>query len=97
MDDILVIGSHEAGISALKQYLDDLFTIIDLGHAKYFLGLEISRTDQGTYLNKKNTFWISCNMPASRAVRQYLHPSHQISSSMLRKGRLLLIKNAIGD
>lgn len=53
VDDVLVTGSHEPDISALKQYLDDLFTIKDLGQAKYFLSLEIARTDQGTYLNQR--------------------------------------------
>ncbi|KAL0368159.1 UNVERIFIED_CONTAM: Retrovirus-related Pol polyprotein from transposon RE2 [Sesamum calycinum] len=34
-------------ISEIKQYLDALFTIKDLGYAKYFLGLEIARSTKG--------------------------------------------------
>ncbi|KAK4410398.1 Retrovirus-related Pol polyprotein from transposon RE2 [Sesamum angolense] len=37
---------------AVKTYLDDLFTIKDLGHAKYFLGLELARSSHGTYVTQ---------------------------------------------
>ncbi|KAK4395703.1 Copia protein, partial [Sesamum angolense] len=38
----------------VKQYLDDLFTIKNLGHAKYFLGLELARSSHGTYVSQRN-------------------------------------------
>ncbi|KAL0397599.1 UNVERIFIED_CONTAM: Retrovirus-related Pol polyprotein from transposon RE2 [Sesamum calycinum] len=44
VDDILVMAPTEDLISEIKQYLDALFTIKDLGYAKYFLGLEIARS-----------------------------------------------------
>ncbi|KAL0406186.1 UNVERIFIED_CONTAM: Retrovirus-related Pol polyprotein from transposon RE2 [Sesamum latifolium] len=47
VDDILVVDSSLNMISEVKQYLDHLFTIKDLGVAKYFLGLEIARSAQG--------------------------------------------------
>ncbi|KAK6159074.1 hypothetical protein DH2020_006388 [Rehmannia glutinosa] len=53
VDDVLITGSSGSDIAALKQHLDKLFTIKDLGTAKYFLGLEIARTDQGTFLNQR--------------------------------------------
>ncbi|KAL0305206.1 UNVERIFIED_CONTAM: Retrovirus-related Pol polyprotein from transposon RE2 [Sesamum angustifolium] len=34
-------------------YLDDLFTIKDLGHAKFFLGLELARSTHGTFITQK--------------------------------------------
>lgn len=52
VDDVLVTGSYEQDIIDLKQYLDAIFTIKDLGYAKYFLGLEIAKNEQGTYLNQ---------------------------------------------
>lgn len=45
MDDVIITGSYIALIEKLKQYLDDLFTIKDLGYAKYSLGVEIARND----------------------------------------------------
>ncbi|KAK6119428.1 hypothetical protein DH2020_046828 [Rehmannia glutinosa] len=53
VDDVLVTGSNLADIDALKSNLHKLFTIKDLGHAKYFLGLEIARSSSGTYLNQR--------------------------------------------
>ncbi|KAL0399852.1 UNVERIFIED_CONTAM: Retrovirus-related Pol polyprotein from transposon RE1 [Sesamum radiatum] len=39
-------------ISEVKHYLDRLFTIKDLGVAKYFLGLEIARSLQGLVITQ---------------------------------------------
>ncbi|KAL0411792.1 UNVERIFIED_CONTAM: Retrovirus-related Pol polyprotein from transposon RE1 [Sesamum latifolium] len=47
VDDILIAGASEILIQEVKHYLHSLFTIKDLGIAKYFLGLEIARSPQG--------------------------------------------------
>ncbi|KAL2252609.1 UNVERIFIED_CONTAM: Retrovirus-related Pol polyprotein from transposon RE1 [Sesamum indicum] len=39
-------------ISEIKYYLDTLFTIKDLGQARFFLGLEIARTTEGISLTQ---------------------------------------------
>ncbi|KAL0458067.1 UNVERIFIED_CONTAM: Retrovirus-related Pol polyprotein from transposon RE1 [Sesamum latifolium] len=44
VDDILIMGPNEDLIVAVKQHLDILFTIKDLGYVKCFLGLEMSRS-----------------------------------------------------
>ncbi|KAK4393104.1 Retrovirus-related Pol polyprotein from transposon RE1 [Sesamum angolense] len=41
-DDILLTGSSTTDIDVVKTYLDRLFTIKDLGPAKYFLGLQLA-------------------------------------------------------
>ncbi|KAL0421061.1 UNVERIFIED_CONTAM: Retrovirus-related Pol polyprotein from transposon RE1 [Sesamum latifolium] len=46
-DDIRIAGSSEQLITEVKNYLDKLFTVKDLGVAKYFLGLEIARCAAG--------------------------------------------------
>ncbi|KAK6119598.1 hypothetical protein DH2020_046661 [Rehmannia glutinosa] len=53
VDDVLLSGSHEEDIAALKLYLDQFFTIKDLGFAKYFLGIELARGSHGLYLNQR--------------------------------------------
>ncbi|KAK6117908.1 hypothetical protein DH2020_048345 [Rehmannia glutinosa] len=53
VDDVLISGSDEGGIAAVKSYLDRLFTIKDLGYAKYFLGIELARGDKGLFLNQR--------------------------------------------
>ncbi|KAL0342745.1 UNVERIFIED_CONTAM: Retrovirus-related Pol polyprotein from transposon RE1 [Sesamum calycinum] len=47
VDDILVAAPTEIHIQEVKGYLDRLFSIKDLGPAKYFLGLELARSPQG--------------------------------------------------
>ncbi|KAK4400359.1 Retrovirus-related Pol polyprotein from transposon RE2 [Sesamum angolense] len=47
VDDILVTAPTEILIQEIKGYLDRLFSIKDLGPAKYFLGLELARSPQG--------------------------------------------------
>ncbi|KAL0436217.1 UNVERIFIED_CONTAM: Retrovirus-related Pol polyprotein from transposon RE1 [Sesamum radiatum] len=53
VDDILLTGPSENSIADVKRYLDDLFTIKDLGYAKYFLGLEIARSHDGTSITQR--------------------------------------------
>ncbi|KAK4410155.1 Retrovirus-related Pol polyprotein from transposon RE1 [Sesamum angolense] len=50
VDDIIVIGPSLPLIQEVKDYLHNLFTIKDIGHARYFLGLEIARGSAGIYV-----------------------------------------------
>lgn len=53
VDNLLITGNHEKGIAELKGKLHELFTIKDLGHARYFLGLEIIGKKEGMYINQR--------------------------------------------
>ena len=46
-------GNDSDCVIALKSQLDQKFGIKDLGLLKYFLGLEIARSDKGISLNQK--------------------------------------------
>ncbi|KAL2238109.1 UNVERIFIED_CONTAM: Retrovirus-related Pol polyprotein from transposon RE1 [Sesamum indicum] len=50
VDDTLVTAPTMDDIQKVKQYLHDLFTIKDMGDARYFLGLEIARNSTGLYV-----------------------------------------------
>ncbi|CAH9116972.1 unnamed protein product, partial [Cuscuta epithymum] len=50
VDDLLITGSNRALISVFKTYLANIFPVKDLGHMKYFLGLEIARGEKGIFL-----------------------------------------------
>ncbi|XP_020553714.1 uncharacterized protein LOC110012924 [Sesamum indicum] len=52
VDDILVTGPSIADISLVKTYLHRLFTIKNLGDARYFLGLEIARGASGLFVSQ---------------------------------------------
>ena len=42
VDDIVITGNDEDGIGKLKQQLFQHFQTKDLGHLKYFLGIEVA-------------------------------------------------------
>lgn len=51
-DDILLTGNSSTFITYVKNALHSTFIIKYLGLAKYYLGLEINRTDDGLYLHQ---------------------------------------------
>ena len=53
VDDILLTGNNVACVNNLKKVLDDKFGLKDLGSLRYFLGLEVARTDEGISLNQR--------------------------------------------
>ncbi|KAL0409413.1 UNVERIFIED_CONTAM: Retrovirus-related Pol polyprotein from transposon RE1 [Sesamum radiatum] len=53
VDNILIIGPNEELIVDVKQHLNALFTIKDLGYVKYFLGLEITRSFVGMNISQR--------------------------------------------
>lgn len=53
VDDILIMGPDDSLITEIKTYLDAVFTIKDLGLARYFLGMEIICGPSGTSLNQR--------------------------------------------
>ncbi|KAL2232732.1 UNVERIFIED_CONTAM: Retrovirus-related Pol polyprotein from transposon RE2 [Sesamum indicum] len=50
VDDIFLAGACIDELQRVKNYLHELFTIKDMGDARYFLGLEIARSSDGIYL-----------------------------------------------
>ncbi|PNX56275.1 putative copia-type protein, partial [Trifolium pratense] len=50
VDDIILAGDSLDEFTHIKQLLDDLFKIKDLGQLKYFLGIEVAHSNQGITL-----------------------------------------------
>ena len=44
VDDIVITGDDHSGIQELKRCLHSKFQTKDLGHLKYFLGIEVARS-----------------------------------------------------
>lgn len=53
VDDQLIIGNDLEEIEMVKKKLDNLFTIKDLGHLRYFLGIEVEKGEKGTTLHQR--------------------------------------------
>ena len=50
VDDILIASNDVKAVEDLKVFLDQKFKLKDLGSLKYFLGLEVARSDKGITL-----------------------------------------------
>ena len=46
VDDVLIACNDKVEVDKFKVMLDDKFKLKDLGNLKYFLGLEVARSDK---------------------------------------------------
>ena len=53
VDDIVITGSDSKGISSLKSFLYSQFHTKNLGMLKYFLGIEVMRSENGIFLSQR--------------------------------------------
>lgn len=53
VDDVLLAGNNEEKIQSVKEFLDKEFSIKDLGPLKYFLGIEVARSNSGIVLTQR--------------------------------------------
>uniref|UniRef100_A0A2N9HLK9 Uncharacterized protein n=1 Tax=Fagus sylvatica TaxID=28930 RepID=A0A2N9HLK9_FAGSY len=71
VDDMIITGDDLNGIQELKAFLSQNFEMKDLGHLSYFLGLEITSSDDGFYLTQANLVYLTVTRPnISYAVHQ---------------------------
>ncbi|CAM8898856.1 unnamed protein product [Rhodiola kirilowii] len=53
VDDVILTGTSELLIHEIKSFIHQKFQIKDLGHLKFFLGLEVARSSDGIFLNQR--------------------------------------------
>ncbi|KAM1740365.1 hypothetical protein ACFX11_015945 [Malus domestica] len=53
VDDMIITSNDEVAIHDLKHFLHTHFRIKDLGHLKYFLGVEVARSSQGISISQR--------------------------------------------
>nr|KYP40128.1 Retrovirus-related Pol polyprotein from transposon TNT 1-94 [Cajanus cajan] len=53
VDDIVITGNDVATISQLKKHLFSHFQTKDLGHLKYFLGIEVAQSKEGIVISQR--------------------------------------------
>lgn len=53
VDDLLISGNSQSEISKIKMLLSNSFHMKDLGDVRYFLGLEIDKTNAGYFISQK--------------------------------------------
>ncbi|CAL0299700.1 unnamed protein product [Lupinus luteus] len=111
VDDLILAGTNYAEIQSVKGHLHDLFKIKDLGPLKYFLGLEIARSQQGIFLSQRkytldilsDTGFLAskpCVTPMIRTSRLHQADGEPYSDPKLYRrlvGRLLYLTNTRPD
>ncbi|CAM8908569.1 unnamed protein product [Rhodiola kirilowii] len=53
VDDIVIIGTSATLIDDVKAFIHSTFRIKDLGQLKYFLGIEVARSNEGIFINQR--------------------------------------------
>ncbi|KAJ0534952.1 putative RNA-directed DNA polymerase [Helianthus annuus] len=53
VDDVIIVGNALNKIQETKLFLDKKFSIKDLGPLKFFLGIEVARTNEGMVLSQR--------------------------------------------
>ena len=84
VDDMVITGNDPSCVVALKSVLDAKFWINDLGSLKYFLGLEIARSNKGSSLNqRKFAFEIlkETGMMACKPIKSPMEQQLKLSKS----------------
>jgi hypothetical protein len=83
VDDIIVASSSSKATTALLQDLERDFALKDLGDLHYFLGIEVTKTQQGIMLNQRKYFkdllW-KAGMFNCKAVNTPLSTSERLSA-----------------
>lgn len=92
VDDILVTGTNVDTIQQMEQVLDSQFQIKRLGAPKYFLGLEITRSSAGIFINQRKYVLdilaktgLIVAKPAITPIEQR-HELHKIDQDKLKDG-----------
>ena len=79
-------GNSSSEIQSVKTSLDKQFTIKDLGLAKYFLDIELCKTDDGMHLNQRKYILDLLKDAGLTAAKPSLSPLPQNLKLSLEKG-----------
>ncbi|XP_056692131.1 uncharacterized mitochondrial protein AtMg00810-like [Spinacia oleracea] len=84
VDDILITGLNHSEIVALKSHLHNKFSIKDLGELSYFLGIEISRVENGVFLTQSKftrELLADCGLDVSKPAKTPLPVKLKLTNS----------------
>ena len=83
VDDIIITGDDQEEIKRLKECLSKEFEVKDLGNLKYFLGIEVARTEKGISLcQRKYTLDLlsDMGMMGCRAAPTPIEQNHKVTA-----------------
>uniref|UniRef100_A0A2N9F1L6 CCHC-type domain-containing protein n=1 Tax=Fagus sylvatica TaxID=28930 RepID=A0A2N9F1L6_FAGSY len=94
VDDILVAGNDLSQIETFKHALSTNFKTKDLGPLKYFLGLEVARSQKGIFLNQRKYALDILNDSGQLGARIASFPMEQNLKHTIQDGALLFDPSA---
>uniref|UniRef100_A0A8R7UCU5 Reverse transcriptase Ty1/copia-type domain-containing protein n=1 Tax=Triticum urartu TaxID=4572 RepID=A0A8R7UCU5_TRIUA len=83
VDDIIITGDDDIEILRLKKNLSKEFEVKDLGHLRYFLGIEIARSPKGIVLSQRKyvlDLLSDTGMLGCRAASTPIDQNHKLSA-----------------
>lgn len=83
VDDLVIAGNHSASIKKFKEYLNTCFHMKDLGHLKYFLGLEVARNSTGIFVCQRKyalDLITDCGLLDARSVSTPMAENHHLGT-----------------
>ena len=94
VDDMVVTGNDPDESKALQSYLSSEFEMKDLGHLKYFLEIEMSRSDKGIFLSQRKyaldllqETGMSASQPTNTPIEEGLKLCVETNQVPVDKGR----------
>jgi hypothetical protein len=85
VDDIVITGNDNKEISGLKYHLAQEFEVKDLGHLRYFLGIEVLRGPKGIFLTQRKyilDLLKESGMYGSKPAATPIEQNHRLSSDV---------------
>jgi len=68
VDDMIITGDDKEEISRLQKHLATEFEMKNLGGLKYFLGIEVARSEQGIFLSQRKYVLDLLSEPSFRRI-----------------------------
>ena len=82
---MVLIGDDPYEMNALQEYLATKFEMKDLGQLKYFLGIEIARSENGIFLSQRKyvlDLLMKTGMLACKPVEMPIKMNHKLQVSL---------------
>lgn len=83
VDDLVLASNDLSLLTKFKTYLGDCFRMKDLGKLKYFLGIEVARSDEGIFLSQRKyalDIIKDCGLLGAKPVFIPVEQNHQLAS-----------------